>query len=293
MQLIFTADDFGRSPAVNAAVELAHRQGVLTAASLMVAEPAWAEAVALARTLPDLAVGLHVVVGGGRAVLPPKDIPHLVDARGRFPPDGLTAGLRYAFSAVARRELVQELTAQFERFAATGLPLSHVDGHMHLHMLPGVLATVVRLAIQFGAAGLRVPHDVLWLSWRHERRAALAKLGWTLAFTGLRQALRRHWQGTSLRVADRVFGVLQSGHMDEAYVLRVLDYLTTPAATRAIGVAEFYFHPALEPGGEDLGPNPGDLATLLSPRLREALAAGGLQPTSYLVLRRQQRASPG
>jgi predicted glycoside hydrolase/deacetylase ChbG (UPF0249 family) len=62
MQLIFTADDCGRSPAINAAVELAHRQGVLTAASLMVAEPAWGEAVALACTLPDLAVGLHVVV---------------------------------------------------------------------------------------------------------------------------------------------------------------------------------------------------------------------------------------
>ncbi len=293
MLLIFTADDFGRSSAINAAVKLAHRRGVLTAASLMVTEPAWEEAVALARTLPDLAVGLHVVVGGGRAVLPPKDIPHLVDARGRFPPDGLTAGLRYAFSAVARRELVRELTAQFERFATTGLPLSHVDGHMHLHMLPGVVGMVVRLAVEFGAAGLRVPHDMLWLSWRHERRAALAKLGWTLAFAGLRQALRRHWQGTPLRVADRVFGVLQSGHMDEAYVLRVLGYLSTPKAARSIGVAEFYFHPSLEASGENLGPNPGDLATLLSPRLREALAAGGLRVTSYATLRRERGALSG
>lgn len=279
MELVFTADDFGRTPAINAAVTQAHRQGVLTAASLMVAEPAWEEAVALARTMPTLAVGLHVVVCGGRAVLPPGDIPHLVDAQGRFPPDGLTVGLRYAFSAVARRELARELTAQFERFAATGLPLSHVDGHMHLHMHPAVFRLVVGLAERFGAAGLRVPHDDLLLSWRYERRAALSKLGWTLAFAGLRRAARTRLRGTSLRVADRVYGVLQTGHMDEAYVLRLLRHLAE--RRERIRLAELYFHPSLTSLGEDLGPNPGDLATLLSPRVRQFLVANDLRLTSY------------
>lgn len=279
MELVFTADDFGRTPAINAAVAQAHRQGVLTAASLMVAEPAWEEAVALARTMPTLAVGLHVVVCGGRAVLPPGDIPHLVDAQGRFPPDGLTVGLRYAFSAVARRELARELTAQFERFAATGLPLSHVDGHMHLHMHPAVFGLVVGLAEQFGAVGLRVPHDDLLLSWRYERRAALSKLGWTLAFAGLRRAARTRLRGTSLRVADRVYGVLQTGHMDEAYVLRLLRHLAE--RRERIRLAELYFHPSLTSLGEDLGPNPGDLATLLSPRVRQFLVANDLRLTSY------------
>jgi hopanoid biosynthesis associated protein HpnK len=286
MKLIITADDFGRTPDINAAVMLAHRQGVLTAASLMVAEPAWAEAVALARTTPTLAVGLHVVVCGGRAVLPPRDLPHLVDAQGRFPADGLTAGLRYAFSAVARRELAHELTAQFERFAATGLPLSHVDGHMHLHMHPSVFGLVVQLAEQFGATGLRVPHDNLLLSWGYERRAALSKLGWTLAFAGLRRAARSRLRRTSLLVADRVYGVLQSGHMDEDYVLRLLYHLV--GRRRCIRMAELYFHPALASLGEDLGPNPGDLTTLLSPRLRAFLIENGFRLTTYPSSRSSQ-----
>ena len=137
-QIITTADDFGRSPAINAAIIRAHREGILTAASLMVTGDAWQEAVQLARANPTLAVGLHLVVSNGRAVLPPTQIPHLVDASGRFPDDPLRLGLRYAFDRAAQRELAAEVAAQFARFAATGLPLSHVDGHQHLHVHPVV-----------------------------------------------------------------------------------------------------------------------------------------------------------
>ncbi|MEM2126347.1 MAG: hypothetical protein QXQ53_08130, partial [Candidatus Methanosuratincola sp.] len=124
-----------------------------------------------------------------------------------------------------------------------------------------------------------VPHDDLLLSWRYERRAALSKLGWTLAFAGLRRAARTRLRGTSLRVADRVYGVLQTGHMDEAYVLRLLRHLAE--RRERIRLAELYFHPSLTSLGEDLGPNPGDLATLLSPRVRQFLVANDLRLTSY------------
>ncbi|MCX7707715.1 MAG: hopanoid biosynthesis-associated protein HpnK [Anaerolineae bacterium] len=277
-QVIVTADDFGRSPAINAAVIRAHREGILTGASLMVAGDAWDEAVELARATPTLAVGLHLVVSGARAVLSPDRLPHLVDADGRFPDDPLRLGLRYAYSRAAQQELAEEITAQFERFAATGLPLSHVDGHQHLHVHPFVFRLLVSLARQYGAHGVRVPADDLLLALRHDRRGAAAKVGWALGLGLVGRWCRRQAQANGLAVADRVYGIFQSGRMTEDYVVKVLREMKAPTA-------ELYFHPSREALGDALGPNPGDLATLLSPAVRQVIAERGLRLTTYAGLK--------
>src|ERR1043166_8184955 len=93
VNLLVTADDFGRSPEINRAVIRAHREGILTTASLMVAGPAADEAVALARQNPTLAVGLHLVVVDGPAVLPHEQIPHLTDLSDCFPDNPVRLGL--------------------------------------------------------------------------------------------------------------------------------------------------------------------------------------------------------
>lgn len=276
-RIIVTADDFGRSSVINAAIMRAHREGILTAASLMVAGDAWEEAVELARATPSLAVGLHLVVSGGRAVLPPARIPHLVDADGRFPDDPLRLGLRYAFDRAAQKELAAEIAAQFERFAATGLPLSHVDGHQHLHVHPVVFNLLLPLARRYAAHGVRVPADDLLFALRYDRRGAGAKIGWALGLGLVLGWCRRRARANGLAVADRVYGVFQSGQMTEGYVMRVLRELRVP-------VAEFYFHPSLASLGEVLGPNPGDLATLLSPALRRAIEARGLRLATYATV---------
>ena len=74
--LVITSDDFGAAPEVNEAVEQAHRDGVLTAASLMVAAPGAADAVERAKRLPSLGVGLHVVLVEGKPALPPEVVRH-------------------------------------------------------------------------------------------------------------------------------------------------------------------------------------------------------------------------
>ena len=84
-RVIFSADDFGLTPAVNEAIERAHRDGILDQASLMVAGAAAEDAVRRARAMPSLRVGLHLVVIEGPAVSPPAEIPDLVDASGQFP----------------------------------------------------------------------------------------------------------------------------------------------------------------------------------------------------------------
>jgi len=277
VQIILNADDLGRSPGINAAIIRAHREGVLTSASLMVSAPAWADAVALARQTPDLAVGLHVVVAGGSSVLPHRLIPHLVDASGRFPDDSLGPGLRYFFSPTAQREIADELEAQFERFAATGFDLDHVDGHLHLHVHPTIFRLLLPLASAHGAHGLRLPRDPFWPAIRYDRARVGTKAGWALAFSWLCRLCVRYLVGTSLKVTQRVYGLMQTGQMTEAYLLSVLRALCAPSA-------EIYFHPSSESEVERLGPNPGDLAALLSPAVRDEIALRRLRPVTYRTL---------
>lgn len=280
-RIILNADDFGDSASINAAVLLAHREGVLTSASLMITGEAAQEAVTLARETPTLAVGLHLVVAAGQPALPAHRLPHVVNGKGRFADDPMWAGLQYAFSRAAQHELAHEIEAQFEQFAATGLPLSHVDGHLHMHLHPTVLGLLLPLAVAHGAQGVRLPRDDLWLSLDYDRARVGHKVAWSAAF-GLLSRLGLHRVGQQRLVApDRVYGLMQTGRMDEAYVLRVLSRLQESSA-------ELYFHPSTCPEGEATGPNPGDLQALLSPAVRRVIEERGITPATYSDLRSER-----
>ncbi|HET6412864.1 MAG TPA: hopanoid biosynthesis-associated protein HpnK [Anaeromyxobacter sp.] len=272
-RLLVTADDFGWSPAVNAAVGQASADGILTGASLMVTGEAAGEAVALARGRPALAVGLHLALSGAFPALPPGRIPHLVGRDGRLEPDPVRAGLRYGTSAAARRELEAEIEAQFARFAATGLALSHVDGHHHLHLHPAAFPLVAELARRHGALGVRLPWEGLAaLSEARPRRAALEALALGALARRWRPLARRH----GLAFAPRVHGIVRSGCMDAPYLTRLIDRLESR-------VTEIFLHPSTDPG-RARGPNPGDLAALVAPAVRSAIAARGLVLGTYADL---------
>lgn len=275
--LIFTADDFGRCEAINRAVLIAHTQGVLTSASLMASGRAFEQAVEIARQTPTLAVGLHIVVVDGESVLPAIEIPHLVNESGEFLRDPFRAGLRYFFDRRAKKELAKELRAQFERFASTGLPLSHVDGHLHMHLHPTVLEMVLPLAREFGAKGFRLPRDDLARALRYSSRQASAKITRSLAMSVLSARAVNKLQESRLNFAGCAFGLVQSGHMHEDYVMRMLAGIST-------GSVEFFFHPTDGPRLDALGPNPDDLKTLLSPKIRHFINSHGYALTSYPLL---------
>jgi chitin disaccharide deacetylase len=304
LQVIFNADDFGRSTEINRAVLRAHREGVLTSASLMVTGDAAEEAVALARETPTLAVWLHLALSGARPAQPAGEIPHLVGRDGRFPANPARVWIRVIFSAAARAEMTCEVRAQFKRFVATGLPLDHVDAHQHLHMHPAVFRTLLPLAEQHGAGGVRLPRDDFRLAVRYDRRDAAVKAVWAAVFGILcRRFARELAAAQGLAVTDRVYGLMQTGRMEEAYVLQVLarEPSTSPAppvilsgsiptASRRRRLSEesrieLYFHPTLASKAEPLGPNRGDLATLLSPAVRQAVEQGGWTRTTYSALR--------
>jgi hopanoid biosynthesis associated protein HpnK len=229
----FSADDFGLSVAVNEAIEQAHRDGILDAASLMVAAPAAEDAVRRARALPTLRVGLHLVVIEGPAVLPPDRIPDLVDADGQFPSDQLGLGLRYFFRAGVRRQLAAEIHAQFDAFARTGLTLDHANAHKHMHLHPTVGALMLSIGRGFGLRTIRVPAEPPWVMQRCGTPVGFG--GRALhAWTSL---LRWRARAAGVAVNDHCFGLAWSGHMTADRIRRLLRNLPD-------GASEIYFHPA-------------------------------------------------
>ncbi|MFJ3486938.1 hopanoid biosynthesis-associated protein HpnK [Pseudomonas sp. NPDC090202] len=251
-RLIVTADDFGLHPAVNQAVEQAYREGVLRAASLMVAAPAAADAVSRARALPGLAVGLHLVLVEGKAMLTPERIPDLVDAEGCFSNDMVRAGFRFYFLPGVRRQLAAEIRAQFEAFAATGLTLDHVNAHKHFHLHPTVLSLMLSIGREFGLRAVRLPAEPGMGPWL---RPWLALMRWQMKRAGV-------------VYNDHAFGLQHSGGMDENVVLDMLQRMPD-------GLSELYLHPAthggLTPGMADYR-HADELAALLSPRVRSVIA---------------------
>ena len=229
----FTADDFGLTLSVNEAVECAFQYGRLDAASLMVGAPAAADAVARARRLPGLHVGLHLVVIEGAAVLPYAQIPDLVDANGWFPSDQLRLGVRYALSPRVRHQLATEIRAQFAAFAATGLPLHHADAHKHMHLHPVVGRMMLDIGREFGLSRVRVPSEPPDVLARCGHRVGLADRAvyhWT-------KLLRRQVRAAGMDADDNCFGIAWSGHMTRVRVNRLLEVLPE-------GSSEIYVHPA-------------------------------------------------
>src|SRR4051794_21158461 len=165
-RLVVNADDFGRSRSINEAVIRAHREGILTTASLMVNEAACEEAVALAKDNPRLGVGLHLTLLCGRSALRHDQIPGLVNSLDEFTNNSFQAGVRYYFNGKLRALLRQEVHEQFKRFRTTGLPLDHVNGHLHMHLHPVVFRILMDDAAELGIDCVRLTADPLWLNLR-------------------------------------------------------------------------------------------------------------------------------
>ncbi len=196
--LIVTADDFGLHEAVNEAVQQASAAGVLTAASLMVAAPAAADAIRRARELPNLRVGLHLVLADGNAMLTPDLIPALADGAGRMNSRMFVNGVRFFAFPGVRRQLEAEIRAQFAAFARTGLALDHVNVHKHFHLHPTLLDMLLRIGREYGVTAVRVPDEPLWFAARggHVFRAANTAI--TIAYSASPRAApwtrRSCWQ---------------------------------------------------------------------------------------------------
>ena len=274
-QLIVCADDFGLDIAVNEAVEEAHRYGILSSASLMVAGPAAADAVARAWRLPALRVGLHLVLVDGRPVLQRSEIPQLVRADGEFDRNLARAGVRFFFLPGIRRQLAMEIQAQFEAFRATGLRLDHVNAHKHMHVHPTVAQLIVEIGRNYGVKAVRVPFEptgALRAAFTEDHYRTPLYRPWI----GL---LRRRLRHAGLFVNDQLFGLAWSGAMVEERLLRLIPQLPD-------GVSEIYLHPATKHTPALAAAMRGychreELAALISPALKALIAKLDVRLVSY------------
>jgi predicted glycoside hydrolase/deacetylase ChbG (UPF0249 family) len=203
----------------------------------------------------------------GHSALPPEKIPGLVGAQGQFPGGPGSAGFRYFFKRSLREQLRAELHVQFEKFRATGLPLDHVNGHLHLHLHPTVFSILMQDAGQLGIERMRLTFDPFWLN------ARLASGRWF--YRGLHAAIyqwlsrraRPVLRRLRIRHTGAVFGLLQNALVDEAYLVRLLPQL--PA-----GDSELYSHPSLDEFKNEFD-------ALISPRVRDLIQKLGITLIRY------------
>jgi chitin disaccharide deacetylase len=266
-RLIVNADDFGRSPSINQAVIRAHREGILTSASLMVNEPACAEAVGMAKENPKLGVGLHLTLLVGHSALPPKKIPGLVNNRGEFSNSPVGAGCRYFFNHSLREQLRAEIHAQFGRFRATGLPLDHVNGHLHLHLHPVIFNILMEDAEKLGIRHLRFTRDCMARSNRMTQGRWLYRISHAAIHAWLSGRAREPLRQRGIKHAQITFGLLQDSHVDEEYVLKLLPELPP-------GDSELYSHPSLDEFKHEFD-------ALVSPRAKEQIDKLGIELICY------------
>ncbi|HLH57487.1 MAG TPA: hopanoid biosynthesis-associated protein HpnK [Verrucomicrobiae bacterium] len=266
-RLVVNADDFGRSSSINHAVQRAHREGILSTASLMVNEPACAEAVEMARANPQLGVGLHLTLLCGHSALEHSRIPGLVNPRQEFTNNPPAAGWRYFFNRSLRAQLRDELHAQFARFRRTGLILDHVNGHLHLHLHPVVFSILMQDADLLGIQRVRWTFDPFWFNVRLVSGNIGYRLSHALIFHALAARARPILDRKGLKHTNRVFGLLQNARVDENFVFALLRRL--PA-----GDSELYSHPSLDDFKHEFD-------ALISPRVRQELKAQNIQLIRY------------
>ena len=230
--------------------------------------PASADAIARAKRLADLRVGLHLVLVDGVPVLPASKVPHLVDRSGRFRSDMVAAGATMFFHPAARQELAAEIEAQFLAFRATGLRLDHVNAHKHFHLHPTIAGLILKLGARHGVRAMRIPIEPVATLKAVETHAiyrpdrsleAWAKLG--------RARVRR----AGMLAPDQVFGLRWSGHLNAGRLEGLIRALPP-------GLSEIYLHPATDAGFEGAAAGyayEAELVGLLSPGVARAVSESG------------------
>ena len=278
-KIIVTGDDFGLALPVNEAIEEAHRNGVLTAASLMVGTEFSQDAIERARRQPTLRVGLHLTLVEGTAVLSPQKIPDIVDANGSFSNRLARSGFKFFLYPGIRKQLESEIRAQFEAFHRTGFALDHVNAHNHMHLHPTILRLILRVGKDYGLKAVRLPNEPPIKSWKAAGNAFASRIGAWIFLSPWMALMRLSLDQANVRYNDFLFGMTDGGSMK-------LDLVTRFVHNLPRGVTELCFHPATRRCAEIDRTMPcysheEELKALTSESLRNALKEIGVQTVAF------------
>ena len=273
--IIINADDFGRHAEINRAVEEGLVHGCLRSATVMPGGAAFAGAIDIARRHEALGLGVHFTLVDGHPILPPEEIPSLVGAEGDFLPDHTALLKRYLRGGVNLEEVRRELAAQLQKVEATGIPISHVDSHQHMHTLPGIIDIVLDLAARAGIRAVRTPRTPLFAGAFGGLGQLVGRLG--LSTLARLAACKAHRRG--LLTPDNFAGIVAGEAVSEGELLHLIAHLPQ-------GTTEVMMHPGMKNDvlQEDSGWQhdfEAELAAILSPRVGEALRKAEVEPVNF------------
>jgi len=274
LRLIVHADDLGISEQVNNGILKAHQEGILTSTSIMATGAAFEHAVTTCRSVPNLDVGIHLTLVEEQPLLEKELIPSLVDSEGRFFGHATMFTQRYFLRKIRIAEVVHELDAQIRKVLDSGLAISHLDSHQHVHMLPEIWRAVVELATKYHIPAVRLARERLRLYMLRESSAA-ARVGPLLILN----LLAGNCQGKKIRTTDNFVGFYFGGKMTKKNMKTVIKNL--PAS----GTCELMCHPGLLGSDERYGHwyyNWGaELDALIDPEVQGLLRSKGVELISY------------
>lgn len=234
-RIIVNADDFGRHPLINAAVAQAVEKGFLCSATLMPGGKAFDGAVEVARTHKELGVGVHFTLVNGFPVLPPEEIPSLVTPEGVFYDTHNIFVKRFLTGKVSMEEVRRELSAQMEKMLSTGLTLTHIDSHQHMHTLPGVIDTALDVAGKAGIRAVRVPVIDLFCGDEMSPGQLIGRLG----LGTLARLARRKAHARGMKTPDVFAGIVAGEAVSESYLREM-------AVNPGEGTTEVMLHPGTD-----------------------------------------------
>lgn len=278
IRLVVNADDFGLDSSINRAISKGHREGIITSTSLLASGPAFDEAVALAKENPKLGIGIHTcLVGGLTPVSNPKDVPSLL-VDGRFP---LTYGefaKRLASGQVAMSEVFVELEHQFTKILETGLPITHVDGHQHLHVLPQLTPMLLTLLKKYKLDKVRIPGEArLFTNGIRDWKRFIGKS----ILTETAERARSVMVASGIGSTNYFWGMMSGGQLTEDRLAAIISRIATK-----VGSHEIMTHP-----GDDtvlLDRKFGwhyhwedELAALCAPSIKKAIVTAGISLVTY------------
>lgn len=275
-QLIVTADDLGLHERMNEGSIRAHRDGIVTAVSLVANGRAFDHAVDLLRDESSLDVGIHLTFVEEVPLSPRAEVTSLVDDSGKFLQGFRSFSLRYLYGGVDLDELDRELRRQIERVMRTGLIVRHLNSHQHLHLFPRVFDRVIAMAEEFRIPNVRMPEDYPKAG-EHDLRAISIRV-----LSAMSGRARRRWKGrTSTGLNDRTIGILHAGHLTATHLLELLGSVE--------GVTELVTHPGVATSeiakSYDWGYDwDEEMAALCDRRVRETVVAKGIELTRFSEL---------
>ncbi len=285
-RLIVNADDFGLAESINRGIVAAHHDGILTSASLLANGSAFGGAIAASRQFPQLSIGVHLNLSEGTPVSPVALIPTLVNERGEFHLSPLRLGIGILRRQIRLEDVLAELRAQVIQVFDAGVTPTHLDGHLHMHILPQLAPIVIELAREFCIRSVRCPAEdleaTLPLLWKigGARRAALKRSAIAYGVISFARRLREQLRRAGLFCTDAFYGLAQTGFLNTRMLSALLALIPE-------GTTELMCHPGYasaeveSSGGELTRERESEVLALTAPETKEILARMGIRLMNF------------